>query len=242
LTATGKFLPDDSVSREILAEQAETAKNRELKELLPYGFGIHHAGLQRSDREMVEDLFADGHIQVLFSTATLAWGVNLPASTVIIKGTQIYSPEKGRWTELSPLDVMQMLGRAGRPAFDKEGEGIVITSHQELQFYLSLLNQQLPIESQLINRLADNLNAEIVLGTVNNARDAINWLGYTYLYIRMLGNPVLYGISADMLEDDKELEGRRADLIHTAATLLDKANLINYDRRTGMTGRLIPYS
>ena len=52
-------------------------------------------------------------IQVLCCTATLAWGVNLPAHTVIIKGTQMYSPEKGKWCELSPLDIMQMLGRAG---------------------------------------------------------------------------------------------------------------------------------
>uniref|UniRef100_A0A914REX2 Helicase C-terminal domain-containing protein n=1 Tax=Parascaris equorum TaxID=6256 RepID=A0A914REX2_PAREQ len=47
-------------------------------------------------------------LQVLVSTATLAWGVNLPAHTVIIKGTQIYSPELGRWTELGALDVMQV--------------------------------------------------------------------------------------------------------------------------------------
>jgi hypothetical protein len=49
-----------------------------------------------------QDLFAAGHIQVLVCTATLAWGVNLPAHAVIIKGTQVYSPEKGKWTELSP--------------------------------------------------------------------------------------------------------------------------------------------
>jgi superfamily II RNA helicase len=91
----------------------------------------------------VEDLFADGHIQVLVSTSTLAWGVNLPAHTVIIKGTQIYSPEKGAWVELSALDVLQMLGRAGRPQYyDSEGQGIVITTQSELQYYLSLLNQQ----------------------------------------------------------------------------------------------------
>ena len=80
----------------------------ELKDLLSYGFAIHHAGMSRVDRLLVEDLFADRHIQVLVSTATLAWGVNLPAHTVIIKGTQVYSPEKGRWVELSALDVMQV--------------------------------------------------------------------------------------------------------------------------------------
>ena len=50
---------------------------------------VIHAGMTRADRTLVEDLFADGHIQVLCSTATLAWGVNLPAHTVIIKGTQV---------------------------------------------------------------------------------------------------------------------------------------------------------
>lgn len=169
--------------------------------MLPYGFAIHHAGMTRVDRTLVEDLFADRHIQVLVSTATLAWGVNLPAHTVIIKGTQVYSPEKGRWTELGALDILQvgvckllesepdgrgrytfiktkthhfvlckMLGRAGRPQYDTKGEGILITSHGELQYYLSLLNQQLPIESQMVGKLPDMLNAEIVLGNVQTAK------------------------------------------------------------------------
>ena len=64
-------------------------QNPELKDLLSYGFAIHHAGMNRVDRTLVEELFADKHIQVLVSTATLAWGVNLPAHTVIIKGTQV---------------------------------------------------------------------------------------------------------------------------------------------------------
>lgn len=82
------------------------------------GIGIHHAGLSRPDRDLVEELFADRHLNILVSTATLAWGVNLPAHTVIIKGTQVYSPEEGRWVEISLQDIMQMLGRAGRPHFD----------------------------------------------------------------------------------------------------------------------------
>ncbi|ORX75112.1 hypothetical protein K493DRAFT_309247, partial [Basidiobolus meristosporus CBS 931.73] len=91
----GQFLREDSATREILQSEAETVKDENLKDVLPYGFAIHHAGMNRTDRALVEDLFSGGHVQVLVSTATLAWGVNLPAHTVIIKGTQIYSPEKG---------------------------------------------------------------------------------------------------------------------------------------------------
>ncbi|KAE8057467.1 hypothetical protein FH972_014157 [Carpinus fangiana] len=229
----GRFLKEDSASREILHTHTDLVKSNELKDLLPYGFAIHHAGLTRADRQLVEELFGDGHVQVLVSTATLAWGVNLPAHTVIIKGTQIYNPEKGAWTELSPLDVMQMLGRAGRPQYDSYGEGIIITGHSELQYYLSLMNQQLPIESQFVSKLADQLNAEIVLGTVQNAREASNWIGYTYLYVRMLRNPTLYGLAPDVLTRDITLEERRADLIHSAAIILDKNNLVKYDRKSG---------
>ncbi|KAK9891555.1 hypothetical protein WA026_015516 [Henosepilachna vigintioctopunctata] len=229
----GQFLKEGSASMEVLRTEAEQVKNNELKDLLPYGFAIHHAGMTRVDRTLVEDLFADRHIQVLVSTATLAWGVNLPAHTVIIKGTQVYNPEKGRWVELGALDVLQMLGRAGRPQYDTKGEGILITNHSELQYYLSLLNQQLPIESQLISKLPDMLNAEIILGTVQNMRDAVTWLGYSYLYIRMLRQPTLYGISHEHMKQDQLLEQHRADLIHTAAAQLDRCGLVKYDRKTG---------
>ena len=75
----------------VYIHNAPRYQNHELKDLLPYGFAIHHAGMTRVDRTLVEELFADKHIQVLVSTATLAWGVNLPAHTVIIKGTQVCS-------------------------------------------------------------------------------------------------------------------------------------------------------
>ncbi|XP_014676711.1 PREDICTED: U5 small nuclear ribonucleoprotein 200 kDa helicase-like [Priapulus caudatus] len=229
----GNFLREGSASTEILRTEAEQVKNLELRDLLPYGFAIHHAGMTRVDRTLVEDLFADRHIQVLVSTATLAWGVNLPAHTVIIKGTQVYNPEKGRWVELGALDVLQMMGRAGRPQYDTKGEGILITNHSELQYYLSLLNQQLPIESQMISKLTDNLNAEVVLGNIQNVGDAMQWLAYTYLYIRMLRSPTLYGVSHDEAKLDPLLEQRRTDLAHTAAIALDKNSLVKYDRKAG---------
>ena len=92
---------------------------------------------------------------------------------------------------------------------------------------------QLPIESQFVQTIPDNLNAEIVLGTVQNIRDAATWLGYGYLYVRMMRNPQLYGVPLDALDTDRNLFERRMDLAHSAANILDKNNLIKYDRRTG---------
>jgi len=229
------FVRDGGATSEILREEVGSVSNADLKDVLTYGFGIHHAGMNREDRETVEDLFASRHIAVLCCTATLAWGVNLPAHAVIIRGTQFYDPSKGRWAELSPLDVLQMLGRAGRPQYDSEGEGIILTRHSELQYYLSLTNLQLPVESQLIKCLPDHLNAEIVLGTIQTLEEAVEWLSYTFLYIRMLKNPSLYGIvnPEQALKEDPTLKRRRMDLAHTAAAMLEKSHLIRYDRKVG---------
>lgn len=90
----------------------------------------------RSDRNLVERNFSKGMIKVLCCTATLAWGVNLPAHTVIIKGTQLYDSQQGKFTDIGLLDVQQIFGRAGRPQFDTSGEGIIITTHSKLADYL----------------------------------------------------------------------------------------------------------
>lgn len=56
------------------------SRNNQLKDLFQHGFGFHHAGMLRQDRSMVEKNFSDGVIKVLVCTATLAWGINLPAA------------------------------------------------------------------------------------------------------------------------------------------------------------------
>jgi len=69
------------------------SKNEHLKEIYKYGMGMHHAGMLRTDRSLMENCFKKGCIKVLFCTSTLAWGVNLPAYAVIINGTEYYDPE-----------------------------------------------------------------------------------------------------------------------------------------------------
>ena len=140
---------DECETWDIEAKKVAGSRNAEMKELFLSGLGTHHAGMLRSDRNLSEKLFERGAINILCTTSTLAWGVNLPANTVIIKGTQVYSAEKGGFTELSILDVLQIFGRAGRPQYGTEGEGIIITAHDSLSHFLRLMTHQMPIESQV---------------------------------------------------------------------------------------------
>lgn len=78
-----------------------------------------------------------------------------------IQGTEIYDAQRGSFVDLGILDVLQIFGRAGRPQFDTEGHGTIITTHDKLSHYLGMLTNQYPIESSFIKYLADNLNAEV---------------------------------------------------------------------------------
>lgn len=228
------FAPNESGQQFGVAQRAiSKSRNKQLNELFQHGLAMHHAGMLRSDRNMVEKYFAEGLIKVLVCTATLAWGVNLPAHAVIIKGTEIYDSKCGSFVDIGILDVLQIFGRAGRPQFDQNGLGMIITSYDKLNHYLSLLTNQFPIESNFVKYLADNLNAEITLGTICNINEAIEWLSYTYLYVRMRINPQVYGCSYTDVAEDPTLSRKRRELIVCAARNLDKAKMIRFNERTG---------
>lgn len=148
------------------------------------------------------------------------------------QGTDIYDSKHGSFVDLGILDVLQIFGRAGRPQFDKSGVGTIITAYDKLNHYLSLLTNQFPIESNFVQCLADNLNAEIGLGTISNVDEAIEWLSYTYLFVRMRLNPHVYGIEYSELQQDPTLEAKRKALVISSAMSLDKARMIRFNQRT----------
>ncbi|CAG4955228.1 unnamed protein product [Parnassius apollo] len=227
------FEPEDSGGFLKAKKSISSSPNKQLAELFASGFACHHAGMLRSDRNMVEKYFAEGYIKVLVCTSTLAWGVNLPAHAVIIRGTEIYDQSHGTFVDLSILDVLQIFGRAGRPQFDTSGTGIIITTHDKLTHYLKSMTNQFPIESNFINLLADNLNAEVALGTVTNIDEAVEWLSYTYLFVRMRINPQVYGLTYSDVQEEPMLETKRRELITAAAMQLDRTLMLRYNERTG---------
>ncbi|GAA5908844.1 uncharacterized protein JCM6883_004186 [Sporobolomyces salmoneus] len=209
------------------------SRNREMKDLAASGFGIHHVGMLRSDRNIAERMFENNVTKVLCCTATLAWGVNLPAYAVVIKGTQVYDAGKGSFVDLSILDVLQIFGRAGRPQYEDQGVGYICTTSDKLDHYVSAISQQHPIESKFVAGLVDSLNAEISLGTVTNMDEGVRWLGYSYLFVRMRKNPLVYGMTADEVMQDPLIGSKRHALISNSAKRLVECQMIKYDPDLG---------
>ena len=167
-----KFLDKSSklsahkIGVEILKQGDDTELNRTLSSTVTKGVGFHHAGLGIKSRQIVENAFRNGIIKILFATPTLAAGVNLPARRVVIASIFRYDYEYGGNIPLSILQYKQLCGRAGRPAYDKYGEAIIIadsrTNPEDLYNHF-VLGEPEPIVSQLMNERALRVH---VLGVI----------------------------------------------------------------------------
>ena len=166
-------------------------KDRDLQACVnKFGIGYHHAGLALADRNQVETSFLNGRIKILCCTSTLAVGINLPAYLVIIKGTRCWS--ENRFKEYQETDILQMIGRAGRPQFENKGVAVVMTNAKLKQKYEKVINGTEKVESSLHLSFPENLVSEIAIGNVRSLKDALNWIKTTYFYVRFLANPNYY--------------------------------------------------
>ena len=91
---------------------------------LERGFAAHHAGLLPAFKEVVEQLFSEGLIRMVFATETLALGINMPARTVVVERLSKWNGEVH--ADLTPAEFTQLTGRAGRRGIDIEGDAVVL--------------------------------------------------------------------------------------------------------------------
>ncbi len=219
----------DRPDRRSLQSEVSRSTNRNLQKLFESGLGMHNAGMLRKDRNLSEKLFKEGCIKVLISTSTLAWGVNLPAYCVIIKGTEYYDPAQGKMVDVGILDIQQIFGRAGRPQFDTEGQAMIITSYDKMQNYIRLLTNQTPIESTLLKGLDDAINAEVANGNITSIEEGIRWLKFSFLEQRLSKNPLQYGSKADEIASDPGHRELYHAFIRDCAIKLKKEGLLLYN-------------
>ncbi|KAI5300593.1 Sec63 [Ascosphaera atra] len=180
-------------------------QDNDLKSTIIAGVAFHHAGLPTNDRRAVEDGFLQGHVNVICCTSTLAVGINLPCHLVIIKNTVSWQENGCR--QYPDLEVIQMLGRAGRPQFDTSATAVILTRKDKVEYYEKLVAGTDPLESCLHTNLIDHLNAEIGLGTITDVESAIRWLTSTFFFIRLRKNPRYYQLKdgADHLDEENLL-------------------------------------
>lgn len=93
------------------------------RRILIRGFAAHHAGMLPAFRHIVEELFNEGLVKVVFATETLALGINMPARTVVLEKLVKYNGEAH--VDLTPGQYTQMTGRAGRRGIDTVGNAVV---------------------------------------------------------------------------------------------------------------------
>ena len=94
--------------------------------LLKRGIGIHHGGLIPIVKEVIELLFQEGLLKVLFTTETFAMGINMPAKTVVFTSMEKFDGEQFR--NISGGEYIQMSGRAGRRGLDDRGITILMAN------------------------------------------------------------------------------------------------------------------
>lgn len=120
------------IIRAYIAEATALLDSKDLKVLgfyewregLTRGIASHHAGMLPMFKEVVEALFAEGLVKMVFATETLALGINMPARSVVLEKLTKFNGEAH--VDITAGEYTQLTGRAGRRGIDIEGHAVVM--------------------------------------------------------------------------------------------------------------------
>ncbi|MCK4429595.1 MAG: DEAD/DEAH box helicase [Candidatus Aenigmarchaeota archaeon] len=178
-------LVESKVSEKVLKVfETPTKQCRKLASCLRHGIAFHHAGLVNKQRGEIEKAFRGNEIKIICATTTLAAGLNMPAFLAIVRDVKRFS---GGYSQYIPnLEVQQMLGRAGRPKYDKAGLGLLLAKDEKEANELReryLLGGIEPIVSKLSMEpvLRMHLLSLVATGSVNSKEKLLNFFGKTFL-------------------------------------------------------------
>jgi len=194
-----------------------TSVDSSLSKIIEKGVAYHHAGLTNRHRQIIEGAFRDKSLKALCATPTLAAGVNLPAKRVIIRDLSRWESAFQSNQPLPVLEVQQMLGRAGRPGFDVDGEGVLVAKNEDhIEYYTEnyFEGETEPVNSRLGSEpaLRTHLLSLITSGTINNKEGLHEFLGKT-----------LFGAQGELWRTQHRL--------NKVLDFLDKENLIEIEGR-----------
>ena len=147
-------------------------RNPELRAALRKGTAFYHSGLSNQDRAAVQQLFRSGTLTILSATSSLAQGVNLPAYLVIVRDLTL------GLQPMRPAELLQALGRAGRPGLESKGIGIVLAPTDHETVVRAMLAGE-AIQSSLHADLLSALNAAIATSPIRTKHGLRHWYDAT---------------------------------------------------------------
>lgn len=119
---------NDVIRQHMTEELTKIKSTKKLRQTLQNGIGFHHSGVLPQLKNIVEDLFAQGLIKILYTTETFSVGINMPAKTVIFNSVEKYDGVSMRM--LNAKEYFQIAGRAGRRGIDTQGNVIVFVDRK----------------------------------------------------------------------------------------------------------------
>ena len=207
--------------------------NPVLANLLEEGVGFVHAGLTAGDKGIVELLLNSGAIQVVIAARDMCWGMRMASQLVVIVDTQYYDGKEHRYVDYGTSDVLQMLGAANRPKTDdKSSKAVILCQASKKEFFKKFLNDPLPVESHLDHVMHDHFSAEVVVKTIENKQDAVDYLTWTFFYRRMNKNPNYYNLQGT---DHRHISDHLSELVEQTLNDLQQSKCIAVEDEVEVT-------
>ena len=119
-----RSIVDEMIEGQLTHDDLKTLHFARFRHALEEGFAAQHAGMVALFKQIVERLFEEGLIKVVFATETLALGINMPARSVVIEKLEKY--DGTGIVGLTPGEYTQLTGRAGRRGIDTIGNAVVV--------------------------------------------------------------------------------------------------------------------
>jgi len=225
-------------SEAVVKQESSKIVDSLLNRTLENGIGYIHNNQSNCDKEIVEKLYRNCAIQVLVTSAEKCWGLCHTSHLVVVMGTQYYDG-----TEYSVFDLLQMIGKANRPALDENSFCALFCYGPRKKYYESFLLEPFPIESQINRNLQNHFNAEIVADTIEEKQDAVDYLTWTFYYRRLSLNPNYYNLIGN---SHRHVSDHLSELVDTTFEDLSRSRCVIIEEHTGKVestnfGRIAAY-
>jgi antiviral helicase SLH1 len=188
---------------ETLQAYSKRFDDASLKDFVTKGVGFFYAGLEKQDRALMLEMFAEGMIRVLIVPRSSCWTIPIRATLVIVMGTQYAQVEEGVSRQIKDYTLLEIARMKSR-AVQQTGHGHfhLFCPAEAFETYSRFLDEGLPLESRLHESLILREWVKSFFPGRPDKQQLMDVLSFTYLAQRLVGNPFYYGFRSRNLEEN----------------------------------------